>query len=115
MRAYASRNIAAKCSARYKMSQAMRTEGVKVVGSRWNRPCVLEAACEVGMPCICNMPAVVRLRSRDCSRVACGFLKWCRAIPASAEQAPLWREQWAFALMRCPGLRATSRKDWLFT
>lgn len=87
---------------RRKLAQAMRTENVKITGSRWNRPCPLAFVCQVPVDCVCNRKPIVARRSRGCNRVACSFLKWCRAIPEMAEHPPLWRLQWAFAMVRCP-------------
>lgn len=84
---------------RRKHAQAMRTENVRINGSRWNRPCILEQFDACGSDCICNRPPIRARRSRGCNRVASSFLKWCRAIPERAEFAPLWRKKWAVFMM----------------
>ena len=80
---------------RRKHAQAMRTESVRVEGSRWNRPCYYEGFCTPYTPCVCERHPIVRMRSRCCNRVACSFMKWCRSIPSREHESPPWRTKWA--------------------
>lgn len=79
---------------RRRLSQAMRTSPVRVIGSRWNRPCIFEQLDACGHDCICNRPQIVVMRSRGCNRVACSFLKWCHVTPGRSEEDPPFRSKW---------------------
>jgi hypothetical protein len=63
---------------RGKLAQSMRSENVKVTGTReWRRAEMCTLLCDRGF-CPCNLPRIVSLRTRTCQRVATSFMRWCR-------------------------------------